>query len=196
MDSDSACSIDHARYSSVAVTQIVDASLSAYKCSARTQLRLIPDFTHHRLALICPGLGCFNSNTAVSGLRSSQEASMVTLIVLFDSLCSEIPCLTGTGVTCRESKLSNMQRRLLGIAVTPEHADTPLRHRLTQPTQAQPAPQPMKSPLGAPNVSATSQVVTQHTICCRNFVLGPFKLQDMPSTPFNKKQTYAYLLTG
>ncbi|KAL3155456.1 hypothetical protein ABBQ38_011012 [Trebouxia sp. C0009 RCD-2024] len=52
-----------------------------------------------------------------------------------------------------ESKLSNMQRRLLGIAVTPEHADTPLRHRLTQPTQAQPAPQPMKSPLGAPNRS-------------------------------------------
>ena len=54
-----------------------------------------------------------------------------------------------------------MQRKLLGIPVTPENADTPLRHRLTQPTQAKPAPQPMKSPLGAPNVSSTCQVATQ-----------------------------------
>lgn len=54
---------------------------------------------------------------------------------------------------CREAKLTNPQRKLLGIPVTVEDADAPHRHRLTQPTQAAPSPQPLKSPLGAPNVS-------------------------------------------
>ena len=112
---------------------------------------------HYRLAVVCPGLGCFNSNSAVSGCSSSPEASMVRPL---DQHMPLIRHLNAIGVLCRESKLSNMQRKLLGIPITPENADTPLRHRLTQPTQAKPAPQPMKSPLGAPNVSSTCQVAT------------------------------------
>ena len=64
--------------------------------------------------------------------------------------------LTLTLVFCREGKLSNLQRGLLGIPVTAEDANVPLRHRLTQPTEVKPAPQPIKSPLGAPSVCLLS----------------------------------------
>ncbi|DBA96783.1 TPA: hypothetical protein ACH3X3_012952 [Trebouxia sp. C0006] len=53
-----------------------------------------------------------------------------------------------------EATKTNAQRKLLGIPITAEDAEVPQQHRLTQPTQAAPAPQQLKSPLGAPNRSA------------------------------------------
>ena len=128
-------------------------------CTYRTLLlRLIPVCTDHRLALVCPSLRCCSRTFAVSDFSSVEEASMVRLIGCERSASLQSPeyeslDLRAAVVYCRESKLSNLQRKLLGIPVSPEDSNAPLRHRLTQPTQAKPAPQPIKSPLGAPNVS-------------------------------------------
>ena len=56
-------------------------------------------------------------------------------------------------VTRREAKLGNTQRRLLGLPLDDGTAQSPSRHRLTQPSTAKAAAsQPAKSPLGPPNV--------------------------------------------